>query len=84
MPLSISEFSYWYQYVNSEELPETPLGKRRNAIAEKNGWFQGNPSFGKSLLEFSEETRKGKRDSGTVAISVEELQALRAQAAMRK
>jgi len=67
-----------------EELPETPLGKRRNAIAEKNGWFQGNPSFGKSLLEFSEETRKGKRDSGTVAISVEELQALRAQAAMRK
>jgi hypothetical protein len=64
-----------------EELPETPLGKRRTAIAEANGWFSGNPSFGKSLLEYSEETRKGKRDSGTVAISVEELQKLRAQAA---
>jgi hypothetical protein len=65
----------------SEELPETPLGARRNAIAEANGWFSGNPSFGKSLLEYSEETRKGKRDSGTVAISVEELQKLRAEAA---
>lgn len=67
-----------------EEIPETPLGKRRDAIAEANGWFQGNPSFGKSLLEYSEETRKGKRDSGTVAISVEELQKLRAEAAKRK
>ena len=64
-----------------EELPETPLGQRRNAIAEANGWFSGNPSFGKSLLEYSEETRKGKRDTGTVAISVEELQKLRAEAA---
>jgi hypothetical protein len=64
-----------------EELPETPLGARRNAIAEANGWFSGNPSFGKSLLEYSEETRKGKRDTGTVAISVEELQKLRAEAA---
>merc|ERR1712205_215959 len=44
-----------------EVLPETPLGARRNAIAERNGWFSGNPSFGKSLLEYSEETRKGKR-----------------------
>ena len=50
-------------------------------IAEANGWFSGNPSFGKSLLEYSEETRKGKRDTGTVAISVEELQKLRAEAA---
>jgi len=66
-----------------EELPETPLGARRNAIAEANGWFSGNPSFGKSLLEYSEETRKGKRDTGTVAISVEELQKLRAEAARR-
>ena len=68
----------------SEVLPETPLGARRNAIAEANGWFTGNPSFGKSLLEYSEETRKGKRDTGTVAISVEELQTLRAEAAKRK
>ena len=68
----------------SEVLPETPLGARRNAIAEANGWFTGNPSFGKSLLEYSEETRKGKRDTGTVAISVEELQKLRAEAAKRK
>ena len=67
-----------------EVLPETPLGARRNAIAEANGWFTGNPSFGKSLLEYSEETRKGKRDTGTVAISVEELQKLRAEAAKRK
>merc|ERR1719163_1554352 len=67
-----------------EEIPETPLGARRNAIAEANGWFSGNPSFGKSLLEYSEETRKGKRDTGTVAISVEELQKLRAEAAKRK
>jgi hypothetical protein len=67
-----------------EVLPETPLGARRNAIAERNGWFSGNPSFGKSLLEYSEETRKGKRDTGTVAISVEELQTLRAEAAKRK
>jgi hypothetical protein len=67
-----------------EELPETPLGARRIAIAEANGWFSGNPSFGKSLLEYSEETRKGKRDTGTVAISVEELQTLRAEAAKRK
>ena len=68
----------------SEELPATPLGIRREKIAEANGWFSGNPSFGKSLLEYSEETRKGKRDTGTVAISVEELQKLRAEAARKK
>jgi len=66
-----------------EELAPTPLGLRREAIAEAAGWYSGNPSFGKSLLEYSEETRKGKRDTGTVAISVEELQQLRAEAARR-
>merc|ERR1719261_1913831 len=57
---------------------ETPLGQRRNKIAEDAGWFTGNPSFGKSLIEYSEETRKGKRDFGTVTISAEELKKLRA------
>jgi hypothetical protein len=70
--------------IHSEELPATPLGLRREKIAEAAGWFSGNPSFGKSLLEYSEETRKGKRDTGTVAISIEELQKLRAEAARKK
>ncbi len=26
---------------------ETPLGKRREAQAEKMGWYEGNPSFGR-------------------------------------
>ncbi len=68
----------------SEELAPTPLGLRREKIAEAAGWYSGNPAFGKSLLEFSEETRKGKRDTGTVAISIAELQQLRAEAAKRK
>jgi len=67
-----------------EELAPTPLGLRREKIAEAAGWYSGNPAFGKSLLEFSEETRKGKRDTGTVAISIAELQQLRAEAAKRK
>jgi len=70
--------------IHSEQLPATPLGLRREKIAEASGWFSGNPSFGKSLLEYSEETRKGKRDTGTVAISIEELQKLRAEAARKK
>uniref|UniRef100_A0A7S0EIG5 Uncharacterized protein n=1 Tax=Hanusia phi TaxID=3032 RepID=A0A7S0EIG5_9CRYP len=67
-----------------EEFPSTPLGDRRFAIAEANGWMTGNPSFGKSLIEFSEETRKGKKQAGTVTISAEELQRLRAEAAKMK
>lgn len=30
-----------------EVFPETELGNRRMAIAEKAGWLTGNPSFGK-------------------------------------
>jgi len=63
---------------------ETDLGRRREKIAEENGWYQGNPSFGKSLIEYSEETKKGVRDFGTVTISAAELAALRADAAKAK
>jgi len=37
-----------------------------------------------SLIEFSEETKKGKREPGTVVISAAELAALRAEAAKKK
>eukprot|EP00283_Hemiselmis_rufescens_P027152 CAMPEP_0173468780 /NCGR_PEP_ID=MMETSP1357-20121228/77024_1 /TAXON_ID=77926 /ORGANISM="Hemiselmis rufescens, Strain PCC563" /LENGTH=373 /DNA_ID=CAMNT_0014437003 /DNA_START=18 /DNA_END=1139 /DNA_ORIENTATION=+ len=66
-----------------ETFPETELGRRREKIAMENGWYQGNPSFGKSLLEYSEETKKGKKDFGTVTISASELAALRAEAAKK-
>lgn len=67
-----------------EIFPETPLGKRREAIAAAAGWYDGNPSFGKSLLEFAEETRKGSgKQFGTVTISAEELKKLRAEAAKK-
>jgi len=62
---------------------ETDLGRRRDAIAEAAGWMTGNPSFGRSLIEYSEQTRKGKRESGTVTISSEELAKLRAEAAKK-
>jgi hypothetical protein len=64
--------------------PETELGKRREKVAMENGWYQGNPSFGKSLIEYSEETKKGQKDFGTVTISAAELAALRAEAAKQK
>jgi len=67
-----------------ESFPETELGKRRAAVAEANGWYTGNPAFGKSLIEYSEETKKGKKDFGTVSISAKELAALRAEAAKKK
>mmetsp|Transcript_17317 Transcript_17317/g.43608 ORF Transcript_17317/g.43608 Transcript_17317/m.43608 type:complete len:282 (-) Transcript_17317:463-1308(-) len=63
---------------------ETELGKRREKVAMDNGWYQGNPSFGKSLIEYSEETKKGQKDFGTVTISADELAALRAEAAKKK
>jgi len=67
-----------------EIFPETPLGKRREAIAAAAGWYDGNPSFGKSLLEYAEETRKGSgKQFGTVTISAEELKKLRAEAAKK-
>ena len=31
----------------SQVFEETPLGKRREALAEANGWFDGNPAFGR-------------------------------------
>ena len=37
-----------------------------------------------SLIEFSEETKKGKREPGPVVISAAELAALRAEAAKKK
>lgn len=37
-----------------------------------------------SLIEYSEETKKGKKDFGTVTISAAELAALRAEAAKKK
>ena len=33
--------------VRSQVFEETPLGKRREAVAEANGWYDGNPSFGR-------------------------------------
>uniref|UniRef100_UPI0032B08E4C CCPII-S n=1 Tax=Chroomonas placoidea TaxID=173977 RepID=UPI0032B08E4C len=66
-----------------ETFPETELGRRRVAQAEAAGWFTGNPSFGKSLIEYSEETKKGMREPGTVSISAKELAALRAEAAKK-
>jgi hypothetical protein len=67
-----------------ELFPETPLGKRREALGQAAGWYDGNPAFGKSLLEFAEETRKGKgKQFGTVTISAEELKKLRAEAAKK-
>ena len=33
----------------SQVFEETPLGKRREALAEANGWFDGNPAFGRVL-----------------------------------
>jgi len=64
---------------------ETPLGKRREAVAEANGWFEGNPSFGRSLIEFSEVTKKAKGTAapGKVQISAAELAALKAAAAAK-
>jgi hypothetical protein len=67
-----------------ETFPETELGRRREKIAEASGLYSGNPSFGKSLIEYSEETKKGKKDFGTVTISAAELAALRAEAAKKK
>jgi hypothetical protein len=67
-----------------ETFPETEMGKRREAIAMAAGLYSGNPSFGKSLIEYSEETKKGKKDFGTVTISAAELKALRAEAAKKK
>jgi len=64
---------------------ETPLGKRREALAEKNGWYEGNPSFGRSYIEFNEVTKKNKGVApGKVQISASELAALKAAAAARK
>lgn len=37
-----------------------------------------------SLIQYSEETKKGQKDFGTVSISAEELKALRAEAAKSK
>ena len=33
--------------MRSQVFDETPLGKRREALAEANGWYEGNPSFGR-------------------------------------
>jgi hypothetical protein len=61
----------------------TDLGKRREKQAEDAGLYTGNPAFGLSLIEYSEQTRKGKKQLGTVTISTEELAKLRAEAAKK-